>query len=135
MSNKIWFNLLNPKPNLVIERASWTAKDPCATWALYVVYFFVLMCCFVLPFALVCGVILHKTQTYHGRVGSERLAERPGGVGQDWVPTELFAQKAKVTCIFQGVEKKVASMSFQKDEQKKTIFRQTKEQNQRLTRD
>ena len=28
-----------------------------------------------------------KTRTYHGRVGSERLAERPGGVGHDWVPT------------------------------------------------
>ena len=29
-----------------------------------------------------------KTRTYHGRIGSERPAERLGGVGQDWVPTE-----------------------------------------------
>ena len=34
-----------------------------------------------------------KTRTYHGRVGSERPAERPVGVGQDWVPTEIFAQE------------------------------------------
>ena len=43
-------------------------------------------------------------RTYHGRVRSERPAERPGGVGQDWVPTELFAQETKVPCTLQGIE-------------------------------
>ena len=37
-----------------------------------------------------------KTRTYCGQVGSGRPAEWPGGVGQDWVQTELFAQEAKV---------------------------------------
>ena len=46
-----------------------------------------------------------KTRTYHGRVGSGRPAGRPGGVGQDWVPTELFAQETKVPCTPQGIEK------------------------------
>ena len=32
-----------------------------------------------------------KTRTYHGRVGSGRTAGWRGGVGQDWLPTELFA--------------------------------------------
>ena len=45
-----------------------------------------------------------KTRTYHGRVGSERPAERPGGVGQDWVPTELFAQETKVHRSPQAIE-------------------------------
>ena len=45
-----------------------------------------------------------KTWTYHERVGSERPAERPGGVGQDWVPTELFAQETKVHRSLQGIE-------------------------------
>ena len=31
-----------------------------------------------------------KTQTYHGRVGSGRLGERLGWVGQGWVPIGLF---------------------------------------------
>ena len=46
-----------------------------------------------------------KTRTYHGRVGSERPAERPGEVGQDWVPTELIAQETKVYHSLQGIEK------------------------------
>ena len=45
-----------------------------------------------------------KTRTYHGRVGSERPTERPGGVGQDWVPTKLFAQETKVHRSLQGIE-------------------------------
>ena len=45
-----------------------------------------------------------KTRTYHGRVGSGRPAERPGGVGQDWVPTELFAKETKVQRTFQRIE-------------------------------
>ena len=45
-----------------------------------------------------------KTRTYHGRVASERPAERPGGVGQDWVPTESFAQETKVHRSLQGTE-------------------------------
>ena len=45
-----------------------------------------------------------QTRTYHGRVGSERQAERPGGVGQDWAQTELFAQETKVHRSLQGIE-------------------------------
>ena len=45
-----------------------------------------------------------KTRTYHGRVGSGRPAERPSGVGQDWVPTQLFAQETNVYHILQGIE-------------------------------
>ena len=45
-----------------------------------------------------------KTRTYHRRVGTERLAERPGEVGQDWVPTELFTQEEKVHRTLQGIE-------------------------------
>ena len=44
-----------------------------------------------------------KTRTYHGRVRSGRPAGRPGGVGQDWVPTEVFAQETQVPCTPQGV--------------------------------
>ena len=36
------------------------------------------------------GPVESKTRTYLGRVGSGRTAGRRGGVGQDWVPTELF---------------------------------------------
>ena len=45
-----------------------------------------------------------KTRTYHRRVGSGRLAVRPGWVGQDWVPTELFAQDTRVPRTLQGIE-------------------------------
>ena len=45
-----------------------------------------------------------KTRTYHGRVGSERPVQRPGGVGQDWVPIELFAQETKVKSYLEGIE-------------------------------
>ena len=31
-----------------------------------------------------------KTRTYHERVGSGRTAAWRGGVGQGWMPTELF---------------------------------------------
>ena len=37
-----------------------------------------------------------KTRTYHGLVGSGRTAGWRGGVGQDWVPTEQFAQETSV---------------------------------------
>ena len=45
-----------------------------------------------------------KTRTYHGRVGSGRAAARRGGVGQDWVLTELFAQETRDPRTFQGIE-------------------------------
>ena len=51
-----------------------------------------------------------ETRTYHGRVGSGRPAERPGGVGQDRVPTELFAQKTKVYRTLQ----QIVEMSLQR---------------------
>ena len=37
-----------------------------------------------------------KSRKNHGQVGSGRPAQRPSRVGQDWVPTELFAQGTKV---------------------------------------
>ena len=40
----------------------------------------------------------------HVRVGSGSPSERPGGVAQNWVPTELFARETKVHRIFQGIE-------------------------------
>ena len=46
---------------------------------------------------------VRKTRTYHGRVGSGRPAERPGGVGQDFVPTKLFPQETQVPCTLQGI--------------------------------
>ena len=36
-------------------------------------------------------IVESKTRKYNGRVGSGRTAEWRGGVGQDWMPTELFA--------------------------------------------
>ena len=45
-----------------------------------------------------------KTRTYLGRVGSGRTAEQRGGVGQDWMPTELFAQETSVPRTLQGIE-------------------------------
>ena len=38
------------------------------------------------------------------RIGSERPAKWPGGVGQDWMSTELFAEKTKVHRSLQGIE-------------------------------
>ena len=54
--------------------------------------------------AILCKPVQSKTRTYHGRVGSERPAERPGGFGQDCVPTELFAQETKVHRSFHSIE-------------------------------
>ena len=44
-----------------------------------------------------------KTRTYHGRVGTERTAGR-GGVGQDWTPTEQFAQGTSLPRTLQSIE-------------------------------
>ena len=44
-----------------------------------------------------------KTRTYHKRVGSGRTAGWPGGVGQDWVPTELLAQETSFPCTFPSI--------------------------------
>ena len=45
-----------------------------------------------------------KTRTYHGQVGLGRMAGRRGGVEQDWVQKELFAQETSVPCTPQGIE-------------------------------
>ena len=42
-------------------------------------------------------LVEYKTRTYNGRFGSECPAKRPGEVGQDWVPTKLFAQETKIS--------------------------------------
>ena len=49
-----------------------------------------------------CRLVESKTRTYHGRGGSGRPAERPGGVGQDWVPIELFGQYKTSPGTLQG---------------------------------
>ena len=46
-----------------------------------------------------------KTRTYHGRVGTERMAGRRDGVGQDWAPAEQFDQETSVPPTVQGIEK------------------------------
>ena len=45
-----------------------------------------------------------KTQTYHGRVGSGRTARWRGGIGQDWLPTELFAQETSLPRTLHSIE-------------------------------
>ena len=45
-----------------------------------------------------------KTRTYYGRVGSGRMAGWRGGVGQDWMPTELFAQETSHPRTLQSIE-------------------------------
>ena len=42
--------------------------------------------------------------TYHGRFGTERTAEWRGGVGQDWVPTELFDHETSLPRTLQSIE-------------------------------
>ena len=42
-------------------------------------------------YVLIIIPVESKTRTYHGQVGSGRTAGWRGGVGQDWMPTELFA--------------------------------------------
>ena len=44
-----------------------------------------------------------KTRTYHGGVGSGRTAGWRGGVGQDWMPRELFAQETSLPRPFQSI--------------------------------
>ena len=45
-----------------------------------------------------------KTRTYHGRVGTERTAERRGEADQNWMPTEQSAQETSLLRTFQGIE-------------------------------
>ena len=73
------------------------------------------------------------TRTYHERVGSERPAERPGEVGQDWVPTELFAQKTKVYRSLQGIEE-TTLLRFPEARTSEILCKPTEERNHRLTR-
>ena len=40
-----------------------------------------------------------KTRTYDWRVGTERTAGWRGGVRQDWMPTEMFAQETSLSRI------------------------------------
>ena len=75
-----------------------------------------------------------KTRTYHGWVGSGRPGFRPGGVGQDWVPTELsFAQETKGQRTLQKTKKCRFKVSPEA-RTSKILFKPTKEQNHRLTR-
>ena len=45
-----------------------------------------------------------KSRTYHGRVGSVRTAGWRGGVGHDWVPTELFVHETSLARTLQSIE-------------------------------
>ena len=45
-----------------------------------------------------------KNRTYHWCVGMERTGGWPGGVGQDWMPTELFAQETSLPRTLQSIE-------------------------------
>ena len=60
-----------------------------------------------------------KIRTHHGPVGSERPGERPGGVEQDRVPIEIFAQETKSSPFHPRHRRNVASTSLQKHEQAK----------------
>ena len=73
-----------------------------------------------------------KTRTCHWRVGSKRPAERPGGFGQDWVQTELFAQETKVNCSPLAIGKCRFNI-FLKARTSEMLGIQTEEQNQQLT--
>ena len=61
--------------------------------------------CFFKPFSCkACpGTIESKTRPYHGQVESGRTAGRRGRVGQDWKPTELWAQEKSVFLYFQSI--------------------------------
>ena len=73
-----------------------------------------------------------KTRTYHRRVGSERPAELLGGVGQDWVPTELFEQETKVH-VLPKASKKRRSNVFPEARTSEILCKPTEAQNQQLT--
>ena len=74
-----------------------------------------------------------KTRTYHGRVGSGRPAERPEGVGQDWVPTKLFAQVTKVHRTLQSIED-TSLQRLPRSTNNEIPRKPTEKPNQRLTR-
>ena len=74
-----------------------------------------------------------EARTDHGRVGSGRPAERPGGVRQDWVPMELFAQETKVYCTLQK-KKKCRFNDSPEAQTREILCKPTEEQNHRLTR-
>ena len=74
-----------------------------------------------------------KTRTYHERVESGRPAERPGGVRQDWVPTELFAQETKVPCTSKASKKRRFNVSPEA-QTNEILCKAMEEQKPRLTR-
>ena len=74
-----------------------------------------------------------KTQTYHTRVGSERPAERPSGVVQDCMSTELFAQKTKSTILPNASKKRPFHVSLEA-RTSEIPCKPTEGQNQLLTR-
>ena len=79
------------------------------------------------------ALVESKTRTYHGRVGSGRPAERPGRVGQDWVPTELFAQETKVLVPTKASKKRRFNVSPEA-RTNEILCKPKEKQNQRLTR-
>ena len=74
-----------------------------------------------------------KNRTYHGRIGSERPAERPGGVVQNCMPTELFAQDTKFHRSHQGI-KKTTPERLSRSTKSEILCKPTEKQNLRLTR-
>ena len=87
-----------------------------------------------------CPKILSKTpvesnaRTYHERFGSERPAERPGGFGQDKVPTELFVGKKKIHRTFKKASKRHRVNVSPEARPSEILCKPTEEQNHRLTR-
>ena len=73
-----------------------------------------------------------NTRTYHGRVRSKRQAERPDGVGQAWMPTELPAKKQKTT-VFTKASKKNRFNISPEAQTSEFPFKPTVQHNQRLT--
>ena len=62
------------------------------------------ICIYVYVYIYIYIRVESKTRTYLGRVGSGRTAGRRGGVGQDWVPTEVFTQETRDPLTPQGID-------------------------------
>ena len=60
---------------------------------------------------MVRRLVESKTRTYHGLVGTGRTARRWDGVGQDWTPTEQFAQETSDPRTFKASSKYCMNVS------------------------
>ena len=74
-----------------------------------------------------------QNRTYHGQVGSGSPVERPGGVAQDWVPAEVFANATKVEHTFYKESKTRRSKVSREALISDILCKPTEEPYQRLT--